>query len=134
MQPALGGCVGGQRIPVAPGGRAVRPGAVGRRATFFCGDAFYTFTVHLACGDFSCCLLRCNASFHYRLLRRTFAFGCSQVSQLLSADTYYTQRIQPNSRYAPDTSPRYAGCEFTPAPLCTQRVASACTANGWPTW
>ena len=32
MQPALGGCVGGQRIPVAPGGRAVRPGAVGRRA------------------------------------------------------------------------------------------------------
>ena len=55
MQPALGGCVGGQRIPVAPGGRAVRPGAVGRRATFFCGDAFYTFTVHLACGDFSCC-------------------------------------------------------------------------------
>ena len=32
MQPALGGCVGGQRIPVAPGGRAVKPGAVGRRA------------------------------------------------------------------------------------------------------
>ena len=32
MQPALGGCVGGQRIPVVPGGRTVRPGAVGRRA------------------------------------------------------------------------------------------------------
>ena len=99
MQPALGGCVGGQRIPVAPGGRAVRPGTVGRRATFshrhdrfshqsefLRRAAVYAtdlFSVHFSVRQ---CLLvswlLCNAFNHVALFLRTSAWGRLCLPQL----------------------------------------------------